>query len=141
MKNFITKIGQWSLDIINWLVEWVPIFLVAGIFTLCSLVIGGWIGNRIWIPFVADIVFYILLWKIFLLLVPRKAENQNWIVFLSILSIVLLVFIAMMTLGVGMITSPVVLLNIYIFPIGFIATLMTFSLRYFERRSAQNRSV
>jgi hypothetical protein len=141
MKNFIKNIGQWSLDILAWLVKWIPIFLAMGIFTLCSVVIAGWIGNRIWMLFIADIVFYILLWKLFLLTFPPRPENKKWTVFVIIVLTILLVLIAMMTFGMGFVTSPIVLLNIYIFPIGFVATLATFSIRYFERRAAKNRSV
>ena len=141
MKNFIKNIGQWSLHIIAWLVKWIPIFLAMGIFTLCSVVIAGWVGNRVWMPFFGDIVFYILLWKLFLLMFPPRPENKKWIVFILIVLTILLVLIAMMTFGIGFITYPIVLLNIYIFPIGFVATLATFSLRHFERRAAKNNSV
>jgi hypothetical protein len=130
MRTFFkTMLTLDNLTILGiWLLKWILIFLAIGVFVWCSMQIGQIIGGKTWIVFVADLLFYIAFWALLSLSkhtsytrrLPSKYMKRA--VILIFLLLLMFVLIAMATLGVSAITSSVILINVYVFIIGFIAT-------------------
>lgn len=117
---------QWATDFGSWLLQWFLIFLAIGAFTMLSLMIAKVIDHRIWMVFAADGVFCLLLWRLCRLFrkyghtALRRKKSKP----IAVAILILFVLIAMSTWGVAIADDPRVMLNIYIFPIISIATLV-----------------
>ena len=136
MKKIIKNIS----DLGSWLLRWIPIILVIGVFLVCSLMIGGLIGNRPWIVFVADVAFYYMFWLLLKLCVLRRTRKHYYkcVGIMGIVLAVMFILIIMATIGVGITTSSWVIVNVYVFPIGFIITLGIFRYHYDKRKSLES---
>jgi hypothetical protein len=123
-----------------WLLKWTSIFLAIGVFVWCSMQIGQFIGGKTWIVFVADLLFYIAFWALLSLSKHTSytgrlsSKYMKRAVMLLVFLLLMFILIAMATLGVSAITSSMILINIYVFIIGFIATWGIF-LYYSHRKS------
>jgi|GEM_PF-4008158 len=109
---------------IAWITYWMPIILVISVFIICAMMVGNLIGKAIWIVFVADLVFFYLLW--ILLNMHRKRITTFKKKFLVVSILLLLLFIALATLGVTMTIDPRVIGNIFVFLIGCFTVLAFF---------------
>jgi predicted membrane channel-forming protein YqfA (hemolysin III family) len=125
----MNKFKEAANAFIAWIISWIPIILVISVFTICAMMVGNLIGKAIWIVFVADLVFFYLLWVLLDTGRKRTTTLKKKILVFSIL--ILLLFIAFATLGVSMVTDQRVIGNIFVFLIGCFTVLAS----YFIRRS------
>lgn len=112
MKNFKKSVNA----LIAWIVYWIPIVLVISVFIICAMMVGNLIGKSIWIVFLADIVFFYLLWILLDIHSKRITTLRKKFLFFS--TLILFLFIVFATLGVSMVTDQRVIWNIFIFPMG-----------------------
>jgi hypothetical protein len=89
--------------------------------------VGNVIGKNVWIVFAADGVFFYLLWKTIALLHKGNMGIKEKI--LISVTILLLIFIAFATFGVAMITEERVIINMIIFPLGCMITVVSYAMK------------
>jgi hypothetical protein len=128
MKTKFSKIKEVIRSFIDWVVYWGSIILVMSVFILGAMMVGNVIGRHVWIVFLADFVFFYLLWKLLDISYKRRqlTIKKRIIIWLSL---VLFVFIALTTLGVAMVTEQRVIANVIIFPIGCFIILAVYMTR------------
>lgn len=133
MKTSSNKIKKSLRTFIAWIVYWIPILLVISVFLVSAMMIGNIIGKQVWIVFAADLVFFYLLWVLFDNVRKHRAATKTKILIWA--SIALLLFIALTTLGVSIITEKRIILNIFIFPIGCLIVLTSYVTKKSNRMS------
>lgn len=132
MKTKFSKIKEVIRSFIDWVVYWGSIILVISVFILGAMMVGNIIDKHVWIVFLADFVFFYLLWKLLDISYKRQLNLKKRI--LIWVSLVLFIFIALATLGVAMATEQRVIANVIIFPIGCFTILAVYMTR---KRNAQ----